>query len=41
MVELTIEKALLIGIGISIAVIIGVNLIFPLIEWIQDLLKFV
>lgn len=38
MVELTLEKALLIAISLSIAVLIGVNLIIPLIKWIQDML---
>jgi hypothetical protein len=38
MVELTLEKALLIVIGLSIAILIGINLIIPLIKWIQDLL---
>ena len=36
MVELTIEKAILIAISLSIAVLIGLNLIVPLIEWIQN-----
>ena len=36
MVELTIEKALFIAISLSIAVLIGLNLILPLIEWIQN-----
>jgi len=40
MVELTLEKALLIAIGLSIAVLIGINLIIPLIKYIQDMLKF-
>jgi len=39
MVELTLEKALLIAISLSIAVIIGINLIIPLIEMLRDLLK--
>ena len=37
MVELTLEKALLIAISLSIAVIIGLNLIIPLIEYLQNL----
>ncbi len=37
MVELTIEKALLIAIGLSIAVIIGLNLIIPLIEYLKGI----
>lgn len=37
MVELTIEKALLIAISLTIAVLIGLNLIVPLIEYIQNL----
>jgi hypothetical protein len=38
MVELTLEKALLIAISLSIAVFIGINLIIPLIEALRDLL---
>jgi hypothetical protein len=38
MVELTLEKALLIAISLSIAVIIGINLIIPLIEMLRNLL---
>jgi hypothetical protein len=38
MVELTLEKALLIAISLSIAVLIGINLIIPLIEMLRDLL---
>ncbi len=38
MVELTLEKALLIAIGLTIAVIIGLNLIIPLIEALKQLL---
>ncbi len=37
MVELTLEKALLIAISLSIAVFVGINLIIPLIEAIQNL----
>lgn len=37
MVELTLEKALFIAISLSIAVLIGLNLIIPLIEYIQNL----
>jgi len=37
MVELTLEKALLIAISLSIAVLIGLNLIMPLIEAIKNL----
>jgi hypothetical protein len=38
MVELTLEKALLIAISLSIAILIGVNLIIPLMEWIREML---
>jgi hypothetical protein len=38
MVELTLEKALLIAISLSIAVLIGVNLIIPLIKAIQNMI---
>ena len=37
MVELTLEKALLIAISLSLAVFVGLNLIIPLIEAIQNL----
>lgn len=37
MVELTLEKVLLIAISLSIAVMIGLNLIMPLIELLQGL----
>jgi hypothetical protein len=37
-VELTLEKAILIAVSLSIAVLIGINLIIPLIKWIQDML---
>ncbi len=37
MVELTLEKAILIAIGLSIAVFIGLNVIIPLIEYIHNL----
>ena len=37
MVELTLEKAILIAIGLSIAVLVGLNLIYPLIEYLQSL----
>jgi len=36
MVELTLEKAILIAIGLSLAVMIGLNLILPLIEAIRN-----
>jgi hypothetical protein len=41
MVELTLEKALLIAISLSIAILIGINLIIPLIEWIREMLMIV
>ncbi len=37
MVELTLEKAILIAISLTIALVIGLQLIVPLIEWIQSL----
>ncbi len=37
MVELTLEKAILIAISLSIAVLVGLNLILPLIEYLQSL----
>jgi len=37
MVELTLEKAILIAISLSIAVLIGLNLIIPLIEYLKNL----
>ena len=41
MVELTLEKALLIAISLSIATLIGIKLIIPLIDWIRDTLVIV
>ncbi len=37
MVELTLEKAILIAISLSIAVLIGLNLIIPLINYLRNL----
>jgi len=38
MVELTLEKALLIAISLTIAVFVGLNIIIPLIDAIKNML---